>query len=134
MALKLAVKSNVRAGIRTTCVNPKFLTWLALKERMHSGRGLLQEELTNYLIDARDHRVAMTYVDGVPACIVLAAEYGQLMVFTRPRFRRLGLAKRTVKQLCKHHNLSLDDYNGAPGVRAGVSCKFFNHMGVNFVD
>lgn len=119
-------------GTRTTCLYPKHLAWLALDQRLHAN-GWLKTELLNYLWDVYDHRLAMTFVDGQPACVVLAAEYGQLMAYTRSRFRRQGLATRTTRYLFRYHGLDLSDYNGSAGRRPRASQGFFNSLDVNFV-
>lgn len=121
-----------RPGIHTTCVNPKHLAWLALNQRLHAD-GWLKTELLNYLWDRYDHHVAMTFVDGQLACVVLAAEYGQLMAYTRSRFRRQGLATRTTRHLCRYHQLDLADYNGSAGRRPRTSEGFFKSLDVTFV-
>lgn len=118
--------------IKTTTREPKRLAWLALKHRMHAG-GILPDALLEYLWDRKSHDVAMTFVDGVPACVALLADYGQLMVFTRRKYRRRGLARRTAKLLSRRSGITLEVMTGGPGKRPNVSSRFFESLGVEFM-
>ncbi len=118
--------------IKTTTREPKHLAWLALKHRMHAG-GILPDALLDYLWDRKRHDVAMTFVDGQPACVALLADYGQLMVYTRRRYRRLGLGRRTAKLLAQRSGITLDVMTGGPGKRPSLSSKFFASLGVEFM-
>lgn len=132
MAHKSVRAMTPKAIIKTTTQEQKKLAWMALQHKLHTG-DLLEKELLNFLWDKYDHAVALTYVDGEPACVVLAAQYGQLMAFTKPKFRRMGLAKRTTAVLCRRIGAEPKDFNGGPGRKPELSEAFFRSIGANFV-
>lgn len=121
-----------RLAIKTTTQEPKLLAWLALKHRLHSV-GILQKALLDCLLDRKAHDIAMTFVNDEPACVVLLADYGQLMAYTRRKYRRLGLAKRTAKLLSRRTGTHFTDMTGGPGKQPETSKAFFNHLGVEFI-
>lgn len=94
----------------------KRLAWLTLKHKLHADEYLKVGPL-NCLWDCYDHAVAMTFVDGEPACVVPAAEYGQLMAYTKRKYRRMDLAKRTAQVLCRQLGL---EASAPPSVFARV--------------
>lgn len=116
----------------TTMHQPYYLAHQALVVGLH-GRGLLEHELRNLLRGA-SHEIAMTFIDGQPVCVALLTEYGQLMVYTRHRYRRLGLGRRTVRLLSRRTRTALHLMLGGVGRNPSVSRGFFEAVGVELSD
>lgn len=116
-------------NIRVTSSHPHFLAHEALVHKLHT-KGLLWTELTQLLKGVR-HDIALVYVDHKPVCVALYAEYGQLMVYTKPSYRRRGLASRASRLLARRTGVKLKMMTGELGNVPSLSLAFFNSLGVD---
>lgn len=116
----------------TTMHQPNYIAHQALKHRLH-GRGMLERELVN-LLRGENHEIAVTYVNFRPVCVALLTTWGQLMIFTRSKYRRLGLAKRTARLLSRRVGVKFELMVGGVGRKPAVSRGFFEAIGVELSD
>ena len=115
--------------IRTTTRYPYYLAHIGLSHKLHTG-GLLKTEMER-LLSGASNSIAVTFVDHAPVCVALLSDYQQLMVFTHPKHRRKGLAKRTSKVLASRSGTKFKFMCGEVGVVPKVSLALFRSLGVD---
>jgi len=116
----------------TTTARPNYLAHLALVGKIHAN-GLLKYELLN-LLKGSSHDIAATFVNDKMVCVMVLTEYGQLMGFTVPAFRKKGLGRKTARLLARRTGVSFKLMLGGVGKNAKQSRGFFEALGVELSD
>lgn len=120
-------------SIRTRTVEAGYLAHLALVNKLFPKDDLLEKELIKFLKGKTNLHIALTFVDDVPACVCVISSYWQIMSYTRPKFRRMGLGIRTARAVIRKSGLHPCLIQAGPGPNPKTSRAFFERLRIGII-